>query len=131
MTEEISKVLKLVEEGKLDKEQAAELINLLQDKGNSNSVNLQKQPSNPYLDKVLKVRVSSEAGDDVNVNLPIKLVKAVLGVGVSIAERIPQAEKYVKDINIDLLIDAIENELEGQIVDVTSANGEKVLVFIE
>ncbi len=129
MTEEISKVLKLVEEGKLDKEQAAELINLLQDKGNS--VNLQKQPSNPYLDKVLKVRVSSEAGDDVNVNLPIKLVKAVLGVGVSIAERIPQAEKYVKDINIDLLIDAIENELEGQIVDVTSANGEKVLVFID
>ena len=75
--------------------------------------------------------MSSEDGDDVNVNLPIKLVKAVLGVGASIAERIPQAEKYVKDIDIDLLIDAIENELEGQIVDVTSAKGEKVLVFIE
>jgi hypothetical protein len=37
----------------------------------------------------------------------------------------------VKDINIDLLIEAIENELDGQIVDITSAKGEKVLVVIE
>jgi hypothetical protein len=83
------------------------------------------------MNKMLKFIVTSEAGDNVKVNLPIKLVNAVLKVGTSIAERIPEAEKYVKDINVDLLIDAIENEVDGQIVDITTAKGEKVLVVIE
>jgi len=124
MNEETSRILTLVEEGKLDKEKAAELIHLMKD-------HQQEQPSTPYLDKVLKIRATSEDGDDVKVNLPIKLVKAVLTVGTSIAERIPEAEKYVKDIDVNLLIDAIENELDGQIVDVTSAKGEIVSVVIE
>lgn len=128
MNDEISRVLTMVEEGKLEKEKAVELIHVLQ--GNTKPVDLNKT-STPYLDKILKIRVTSEEGDNVNVNLPIKLVKAVLKVGTSIAERIPEAEKYVKDINVDLLIEAIENELDGQIVDITSAKGEKVLVVIE
>ncbi|AGK52278.1 SHOCT-like domain-containing protein [Bacillus sp. 1NLA3E] len=129
MNEEISRILTMVEEGKLDKDKAAELIDALQGKGKQ--VNLNKQTSSPYLDKMLKIRATSEQGDNVNVNLPIKLVKAVLRVGTSIAERIPEAEKYVKDIDVDLLIEAIENELDGQIVDITSAKGEKVSVVIE
>jgi hypothetical protein len=129
MNEEISRILTMVEEGKLDKEKAAELIDALQ--GKSKQVDLNKQTSTPYLDKMLKVRVTSENGDNVNVNLPIKLVKAVLKVGTSIAEKIPEAEKYVKDIDVELLIEAIENELDGQIVDITSAKGDTVLVVIE
>lgn len=129
MMDEISRVLTLVEEGKLDKDKAAELISALQ--GNSKQVDLAKQTSTPYLEKTLKIRVTSGEGDNVNVNLPIKLLKAVLKVGTNIAEKIPEAEKYVKDIDIDLLIDAIENELDGQIVDVTSAKGDKVYVVIE
>ncbi|MBS4216105.1 MULTISPECIES: SHOCT-like domain-containing protein [Neobacillus] len=128
MKDEISRVLTLVEEGKLDKEKATELINILQ--GKELTVELKKETSS-YGSKMLKIRVNSHEGDNVNVNLPINLVKAVLKVGTSIAERIPQAEKYVKDINVDLLIEAIENELDGQIVDVTSANGDKVFVVIE
>lgn len=129
MNEEISRILTMVEEGKLDKEKAAELIDVLQ--GKDNLVKLDKPATSPYLDKTLKIRVTSDQGDNVNVNLPIKLVKAVLKVGTSIAERVPQAAEYVKDIDIDLLIDAIENELDGKIVDITSAKGDKVLVVIE
>lgn len=129
MNEEISRILTMVEEGKLDKDKAAELIDALQGKGKQ--VNLNKQTSSSYLDKILKIRATSEQGDNVNVNLPIKLVKAVLRVGTSIAEKIPEAEKYVKDIDVDLLIEAIENELDGQIVDITSAKGDKVSVVIE
>ncbi|MGJ7921725.1 SHOCT-like domain-containing protein [Neobacillus sp. LXY-4] len=129
MNDEISRVLTMVEEGKLDKDKAAELIDVLQGKGKQSEQN--KQTLTSYLDKMLKIRVTSEIGDNVNVNLPIRLVKAVLKVGVSIAERIPEAEKYVKDIDVELLIEAIENELDGPIVDITSANGDKVLVVIE
>ncbi|MBS2968124.1 hypothetical protein J9317_05060 [Metabacillus sp. KIGAM252] len=129
MKDEISRVLTLVEEGKIDKEKASELINILQVEDQSERFSLKKEGS--YGNKILKIRVTSEEGDNVNVNLPINLVKAVLKVGTSIAEKIPDAEKYVKDINVDLLIEAIENELDGQIVDITSANGDKVFVVIE
>jgi hypothetical protein len=129
MKDEISRVLTLVEEGKIDKEKASELINILQGKDQPELVTIKKE--GPYGNKMLKIRVTSEEGDNVNVNLPINLVKAVLKVGTNIAEKIPEAEKYVKDINVDLLIEAIENELDGQIVDITSANGDKVFVVIE
>lgn len=127
MSDEISRVLSMVEEGKLNKEKAAELIGVLQ--GNGNQVD--KRTSASYLNKMLKIRVTSENGDNVNVNLPIKLIKAVLKVGTNIAKMIPESEKYVKDIDVELLIEAIDNELDGQIVDVTSAKGDKVLVIIE
>ena len=129
MKDEISRVLTLVEEGKIDKEKASELINILQGKDQPELVTIKKEV--PYGNKMLKIRVTSEEGDNVNVNLPINLVKAVLKVGTNIAEKIPEAAKYVKDINVDLLIEAIENELDGQIVDITSANGDKVFVVIE
>lgn len=128
MKDEISRVLTLVEEGKIDKEKASELITVLQGKGQQELVTKKEVP---YGSKMLKIRVNSEEGDNVNVNVPINLVKAVLKVGTNIAEKIPEAEKYVKDINVDLLIEAIENELDGQIVDISSANGDKVVVVIE
>lgn len=81
--------------------------------------------------KTLKIRVVSTENDNINVNLPIKLVKVVLLAGHSIAASIPQSEKYVKDIDINLILDAIENELDGQIVDVKSANGDTISVIIE
>ncbi|MED4203970.1 SHOCT-like domain-containing protein [Neobacillus mesonae] len=130
MKDEISRILTMVEEGKIDKEKASELINILQGKEQSEPVSLIKERI-PYGNKMLKIRVTSDEGDNINVNLPINLVKAVLKVGTNIAEKIPEASKYVKDINIDLLIEAIENELDGQIVDINSANGDKVFVVIE
>jgi hypothetical protein len=129
MKDEISRVLTLVEEGKIDKEKASELITILQGKDQPELVISKKET--PYGTKMLKIRVTSQEGDNVNVNLPINLVKAVLKVGTNIAEKIPEAEKYVKDINVDLLIEAIENELDGEIVNITSANGDKVFVVIE
>jgi hypothetical protein len=141
MKEEISKVLSMMQEGKIDSDKASELIDALKEKQTartSQAVQVLGKPdyskklssaSGGYLDKTLKIRVTSE-NDNVNINLPIKLVKAVLGAGHSIASNIPQAAKYVKDIDIDLLIDAIENELDGQIIDVRSGE-ETVTVVIE
>lgn len=125
MKEEIEKILTMVQEGKIDSEKAAELIDVLKEK---NSPQIAKSA---YLDKTLKIRVKSEENDNVTVNLPIKLVKAVLKAGHGIASNVPQAKEYVKDLDIDLLLDAIENELEGKIVDIQSANGDTVAVFIE
>lgn len=129
MKDEIKRVLTMIQEGKIDADKGSELIQLL--KENEETANkLVEKPAN-YLDKTLKIRVVSTENDNVVVNLPIKLVKVVLMAGHSIAASIPQSEKYVKDIDLNLLLEAIENELDGQIVDVKSANGDTVSVIIE
>jgi len=129
MKEEITKVLTMVQEGKIYAEKGSELIQVLKEKEETGN-KLSKKP-NAYLDKTLKIRVLSTENDNVKVNLPIKLVKLVLMAGHSIAASIPQSEKYVKDIDINLIVEAIENELDGQIVDIKSANGDTVSVIIE
>ncbi|MER2037921.1 MAG: hypothetical protein ABS944_07235 [Solibacillus sp.] len=129
MKEEIKRVLTMVEEGKIDAQMASELVQVLKEKEESENQPFEKK--NSYLDKKLKIRVVSAENDNVTVNLPIKLVKAVLVAGHSIAASIPQSEKYVKDLDINMIIEAIENELEGQIIDVKSANGDTVSVFID
>jgi hypothetical protein len=127
MSEEISRILTMVQEGKIDSEKGAQLIAVLKDKETSALPSKQSK----YLDKTLKIRVVSKENDNVNVNVPIKLVKALLKAGHSIAASIPQSQQYVKDLDINMLIDAIENELDGNIVDIQSANGDTVKVVIE
>ncbi|MFJ7666557.1 SHOCT-like domain-containing protein [Lysinibacillus sp. NPDC097195] len=129
MKDEISRVLTMIQEGKIDADKGSELIQALKDKEETANISLEK--TTQYLDKTLKIRVVSAENDNVTVNLPIKLVKVVLMAGHSIAASIPQSEKYVKDIDINLIIEAIENELDGQIVDIKSANGDTVSVIIE
>ncbi|CAM5220135.1 hypothetical protein UACE39S_05860 [Ureibacillus acetophenoni] len=128
MKDEIARVLTMVQEGKIDADQGAELIQVLQEKEDTG--NKVTKPAK-YLDKTLKIRVVSAQNDNVTVNLPIKLVKVALMAGYSIASTIPQSEKYVKDLDIGIIIEAIENELDGQIVDVKSAQGDTVAIFIE
>ncbi|MCK2004395.1 hypothetical protein ABWK46_21190 [Peribacillus frigoritolerans] len=129
MKEEISRVLTMVQEGKIDADKGSELIQVLKEKEETGHKLLEKPTK--YLDKTLKIRVVSAENDNVTVNLPIKLVKVVLMAGHSIAASIPQSEKYVKDVDISLIIEAIENELDGQIVDIKSANGDTVSVIID
>ena len=128
MKDEIARVLSMVQEGKIGAYQGAELIQVLQEKEGTG--NATSKPTK-YLDKTLKIRVVSAENDNVTVNLPIKLIKVVLMAGHSIASSIPQAEKYVKDLDINLIIEAIENELDGQIVDIKSTNGDTVSVIID
>ncbi|ANC78525.1 SHOCT-like domain-containing protein [Fictibacillus phosphorivorans] len=133
MKSEIEKVLTMVQEGKIDTDKGSELIQVLQEKELGAAVkplSYTSHTSSNYSDKTLKIRVVSES-DNVNVNLPIKLVKVVLAAGHNIALKIPQSEQYVKDIDINLILEAIENELDGQIVDVKSANGDTVSITIE
>lgn len=129
MKEEITRVLTMVQEGKIDADKGSELIQVLKEKEETGNKLLEKPTK--YLDKTLKIRVVSAENDNVTVNLPIKLVKVVLMAGHSIAASIPQSEKYVKDVDISLIIEAIENELDGQIVDIKSANGDTVSVIID
>lgn len=127
MNEELKRILTMVENGKLTSEQAATLIDSF-DKG-SEAINESKETT--YLNKLLKVRVHSEHNDNINVNVPIRLVKVLLQTGLGIAATIPQANAYTEGIDVNLLVEAIDQELVGQIVDATLANGDTIQVFVE
>lgn len=122
MKEDIARILKMVEEGKIDSEKAVELIEAI---NAAPKIELSKKVDNP--DKMLRVRVISGADDKVNVNLPIRFIKNVLNA----CGKIPIGVNGMESIDTKLIAEAIENGIDGKIVDVKSANGDLVEVYIE
>lgn len=122
MKEEVKRILKLVEEGKIDSDKATELIEALK------STSVQTIPVSNNLDKMLKVRVLSSEKDTVNVNVPVRFLKAIGSAVNNI--KIPGVSEQ-EGIDIKMIMDAIDSGLEGKIVDVQSAAGDIVEVYIE
>jgi len=127
MNEEISKILKMVEDGKITADKAQELIEAVGNKNTNTSVQLVQEDD--IMNKMLKIRVNSHDGDVVNVNLPVKFIKTTLkAVG-----KIPldTYAKGMENVDLNLIADAIDNGISGKIVDVKAANGDIVEVTIE
>lgn len=123
MKEEVKRILKMVEEGKVDSDKATELIEAL-----NKSSNEQQLTVSGNLDKMLKVRVLSATNDTVNVNVPVKFLKAIGNAVNNI--KIPGVSEQ-DGIDIKMIMEAIDSGLEGKIVDVKSGNGDIVEVSIE
>ncbi|MHC1684714.1 MAG: hypothetical protein AB6733_17515 [Clostridiaceae bacterium] len=123
MKEDIKRILKMVEEGKIDSDKATELIEAL-----NKSTNEQQLTVSGNLDKMLKVRVLSATMDNVNVNVPVKFLKAIGNAVNNI--KIPGISDQ-EGIDIKMIMEAIDSGLEGKIVDVKSGNGDIVEVIIE
>lgn len=129
MSEEINRVLKMVEEGKITADKAKEIIDAL---GNT-SKNTEVITAKRYEDKFLRIKVLSHEGDKVNVQLPIKVIKEVLKVTGKLP--ISTSVKGMEGVDIDELMNTIvaclDNEVMGEIVDVCSNEGDSVKVVIE
>lgn len=88
--EEKLRILKMVEEGKLTAEQAVELLKALEgtapeqettDSAESFYEETHAVPENiPYENKMLRIIVDSSAGDKVNIQLPVKIIRQMLMV---------------------------------------------------
>lgn len=122
MKEEILRIMKMAEEGKIDSEKAAELIEALKVPAQE-QISVNDMESEP----MLKVRVHSEDNDNVNIKLPIKFVKGV----IASCGKIPMNIHGMENIDTNMLLEAIDSGLKGKIVDVQSADGDIVEVTIE
>lgn len=125
MNEEISKILKMVEDGKITADKAQELIEAV---GNKNT-SVQVVQEDDIMNKMLKIRVNSHDGDVVNVNLPVKFIKTTLKAVGKLP--IDAYAKGMENVDLNLIADAIDNGISGKIVDVKAANGDIVEVIIE
>ena len=125
MKEEVKRILKMVEEGKIDIDKASELIDAIK---NTAIEAPYASSKNQNLDKMLKVRVFSSTKDTVNVNVPVKFLKAIGNAVNNI--KIPGVSDE-NGIDVQMIMEAIDSGLEGKIVDVKSSNGDIVEVSIE
>lgn len=122
MNDEIMKVLNMLEEGKIDAQKAGELIEVL----NASKNNI---PAVTNSDKMLKIRVNSQNGDNVNINIPVKFIRTIGGA----IKRIPKVEgiEGMEDIDIQAILQAVSDGLDGKIVDVKSEKGDNVEIIVE
>lgn len=122
MNEEVMKVLKMLEEGKIDVEKAEELIEVLY-------TSKDNVPAVVNSDKMLKIRVDSQNGDNVNINIPVKFIRTIGGA----IKRIPKVEgiEGMEDIDIQAILQAVSDGLDGKIVDVKSEKGDNVEIVVE
>ncbi|MBX9137652.1 MULTISPECIES: hypothetical protein [unclassified Clostridium] len=125
MNEEVMRILKMVEEGKLNADKAKELIDALE------------QPSQEiitvkdYDNKMLRVNIESHEGDEVKLKLPVKVIKTI----IKATGKLPMMSTNVDGVNMDELIDIISSSLDssvmGEILNINSADGDIVKILVE
>ncbi|MBA1335000.1 MAG: hypothetical protein HPY66_0622 [Firmicutes bacterium] len=126
MKEEMMQILRMVEEGKITAEQAAQLIEAGNIAEEANECG--KQPSGRA--KWLKVRVYDVSTNKkkVNVSIPLSLVS----MGLKLGMKFGLDREELKDFDYDDIIRMIEAGEEGKLVDVVDEEkNEKVEVYVE
>ena len=123
MKEDVMRIMKMVEEGKINAEKGSELIEAL----NGNKLSEKFVVNNSNEGMMLKIKVKSSTNDNVNIKLPINFIKGVLAS----CGKLPMNVKGMEGIDIDMLVQAIDSGLTGRIVDVQTGDGDIVEVVIE
>ena len=129
MSSERKKILEMLEEGKINSKEASDLLEAIDD--SSEKYNEVSNLSKSYSKKYLKIRVFDASDQSkVKLNIPIRLVK----LGLSFASKLNSSIEGVQISNkeIDLIMDAIENEIEGEIISIDADDGKtQVKIYIE
>lgn len=134
--EEKMRILKMVEEGKISAEQAVGLLDALgqaeaaSDAPATNWVEPVSTPGAGYDDKMPRVVVDTPEGDKVNVQLPVKIVQQMLKVTGKLPIQWEGSEKIDLEALTTAILECIDNETLGTIVDVSASDGSTVKVYI-
>ncbi len=84
-------------------------------------------------DMVFKVVVNSSEGDKVRVNLPMPLVRIGLEMGLKLPQ-LTENEKIgeiIRTVNVQQIFEMVEKGVVGKLVEVESAQGDVVEIWVE
>lgn len=122
------RILKMVEDGTISAEQAGELMEAMGVEGTEPAY---PAPRSGYDKKLLRVVVDAANGDKVNIKFPVGAVKKILKV----TGKLPIPEKDIQGVNMEELMEAVsqclDEEIEGDFVNVDAADGTTVRIYIE
>lgn len=80
-------------------------------------------------DMMLRVTVDSADGDRVRVNLPLALVEVAMEIGMEMPQI--NGQDALKGVDLNKVLRLVREGLVGNLVEVDSADGDKVRVFVE
>lgn len=123
------RILEMLKEGVISIDEADRLLRALEKEPDNHKVEvlIPKYKSDPK-NLMFKVRILSADGDKVNINLPVKFAKTALKSGKI---NISGNSDVMNNIDIDAIIEMIEEGAVGDLVDITSADGDIVKICIE
>ena len=122
------RVLKMVEEGTITAEEAAELMEAMQAQLPAQET---KRINNNYDKKLFRVLVDSTSGDKVKIQFPVGAIKRILKA----TGKLPITEKDLQGVDLSSMMDAVSEcldaEMEGDFVNVEAADGTTVRIFVD
>ena len=80
-------------------------------------------------DMLLRITVDSAAGDRIRVNLPIALVEASMEIGMGMP--MLNDMEPLKGIDMKKLMELVHQGFVGNLVELDSAEGDKIRIFVE
>ncbi len=124
LKEERKNILEMLSEGTINAEEAEKLLNALKDDKDdfTQEVVVSKPKKGSF--KMLKILVDSEDGDKVRIQIPVEFSKLL-----KTAKFNGQIDNF--DLDVDSIIDMVTNGVEGEIVNIESADGDKVKIIVE
>ena len=121
------RILKMVEDGTITAEQAAELMKAM---GVEEESQVPAKSKAGYDKKMFRIIVDSVDGDKVNVQFPVGAIKKILKV----TGKFPIADKDLQGVDLEQMMEAIseclDEEIEGDFVNVDAADGTTVRVYV-
>ena len=80
-------------------------------------------------DMMLRVTVDSAAGDRVRVNVPMALVEVAMEIGMEMPQI--NGTDALKGVDMNKVLRLVREGLVGNLVEVDSADGDKIRIFVE
>ena len=80
-------------------------------------------------DMMLRITVDSADGDRVRVNVPMALVEVAMEIGMEMPQI--NGQDALKGIDMNKVLRLVREGLVGNLVEVDSADGDKVRIFVE
>lgn len=127
MSQEKLKILEMIQNKTITAQEGADLLNAVDSD--------KKEPiKTKQAFKMFRIKILSGDGDKVNVSIPLEFAKMALSGSKSGGKQFMKLDK-LKDMDIDLdfdqILDLIESGTDGKIVDIESADGDIVKIFVE
>ena len=122
------RILKMVEDGTITAEQAAELLKAL---GADEDMSRELPANIKYDKKMFRIVVDSTSGDKVNIQFPVGAVRKILKA----TGKLPIPEKNLEGLDIGSMMEAVseclDEEVEGDFVNVSASDGTVVRIYVD
>jgi hypothetical protein len=120
MNEEIRRILKLLEDGKINSSQAENLIEAIKDTGSHEEIE-------KTAGRFLRINVNRDGKNKLKFTVPIRFARAILRA----TGKLPVKVEGIKEVDLNMLKEAIEKEAPGKVLSINSDEGNTVEMIIE